>query len=304
MARSVALAVSLRPLFVAALFVLAGCGGLAGNPSPAGDGTITPAPVPTDPPTSRPDRAEPPAPLVGEAPDPSRLDRYHARALERRSYRVRTYVGRSERTGRGGPVRSTIDRRIYRVERGWTYRAVRVSIRTGSGTTERFVRWEAYADGDAEYRRTVSANGTSYERRPFASGTLPPHRERTAAMLGRYLEVADVTVEIVRTDRGSRIRVVGGDPVGPGFEDASDYRVEAVLTEEGLVERFEATYLAANGSSILVGFQVDGVDSVGVEPPAWYEEARDATLGGGSGSRGPSPVGNATATSRPHPAGQ
>jgi hypothetical protein len=300
----VPLAVSLRPLLVGVLFVLAGCGGLAGNPSPAGDGTITPAPVPTDPPTSRPERAEPPDPLVGETPDPSRLDRYHARGLERRSYRLLTYVGRSERTGRGGPVRSTIDRRIYRVQRGWTYRAVRVSVRTGSGTTERFVQWEAYADGDAEYRRTVAANGTSYERRPFASGTLPPHRERTAAVLGRYLDVGDVTVEIVRTDRGSRIRVVGREPRAPGFGNVTDYRVEAVLTEDGLVERFEATYLATNGSSVLVGFQVDGVDSVRVEPPSWYEEAREATLGGGSGARGPSPDGNATATSRPHPAGQ
>lgn len=276
-----------RSLLVAGLLVLAGCGDLAGAHSTVDRATVTPAPVPTDSPTPP---AEPPAPLTGPEPDAAALARFHADALERRSYRLRTYVGRSQRTDTGGAVRSIIDRRTYRVQSGWTYRAVRVSVLVGAGTTQRLTRWEAYADGDAEYRRTVSTNGTAYERRPFASETLPPHRERTAAMLRRYLDVADVTVETVRTERGPRVRMVGHDPRTPELGGVSDYHVEAVLTEDGRVERFEASYLAANGSSVLVGFRVGDVGSVRVEPPAWYGEAREATLGTGTGTITPDPA--------------
>lgn len=310
MTRPVPLAVALRPLLVAGLLVLAGCGGLTGNPATTDDGTVTPAPVPTDSPTPRSERAGPPVPLTEGVPNATAIARRHAAVLERRSYRLRTYVSHSRGDDQGDTVRSTIDQRTYRVQSGGTYRGVRVWVLAGSGTTERLHRWEAYGDGEAEYRMVVTENGTSYERRPLAPTALPPHQGRAVTMLVRYLDVGDPVVEPIRSGRGPRVRVVGRDPRAPGLQNASDYRVEAVLTEAGRVETLEASYVAANGSNVRVGFRVSDVGSVRVNPPSWYDEARWRHLrfGNGTGAPGGASDGDTTTatpgTSRPHPAGQ
>jgi hypothetical protein len=285
-----------RPVLAVLLVLLAGCGSPAqapGTGAPQG-GTVTPAPVPTDSPTPPPERAEVPAALAGETPNATALARRHAASLARRSYRLDTYVSRSFGTEPGRPVHSRLDRLSYRVQSGGTYRAARALLVVGSGPTSRLPRWEAYADGEAEYRRVTDTRGTRYERRSLAPAALPPHRGRAVAMVIRYLDVAAAEVERVRTDRGPRVRVVGREPRTAGLGDASDYRVEALVTAAGRVERLEATYVTAGGVSVRAGFRVRDVGSVRVGPPDWYGEARRETLGVGGGDGDEDGNGNGT----------
>lgn len=190
-------------------------------------------------------------------------------------------MSRSRGAGPARSVHSRLDRRSYRVQSDGTYRAARVVLVVGSGPASRRPGWTAYADGEAEYRRVVDGNGTSYERRSLAPSALPPHRGRAVAMVVRYLDVAEASVERVRTERGPRFRVIGRDPRAPGLRNVSGYRVEAVVTGAGRVEILEATYVAPDGASVRAGFRVRDVGSVRVDPPGWYGEARAETAGGG-----------------------
>ncbi|MEF8841042.1 MAG: hypothetical protein V5A62_05390 [Haloarculaceae archaeon] len=293
--------------FATLLVLLAGCGSPGQAPATP-RGAVTPAPVPTDPPTPPPERAEVPAPLAGGTPDATALARAHAESLARRSYRLDTYVSRSvgdEPGEPGGSIQNRLDRRSYRVQSGGTYRASRVLLVVGSGPASRLPRWDAYADGEAEYRRVVGSEGTAYERRPLAPAALPPHRGRTVAMVIRYLDVRETTVERVVTERGPRVHVVGRDPRAAGLGNVSSYRVEALLTGTGRVERLEATYVTADGVSVRAGFGVRDVGSVRVDPPGWYDEARAETGGSGpvasvsGGTTTPTSGGSANATARP-----
>jgi hypothetical protein len=122
------------------------------------------------------------------------------------------------------------------------------------------------------------------------------------AMIARYLDVADATVESVSTERGPRVRVVGRDPRAPGLSNVSNYRVEALLTESGRVERLGVAYLAANGSLIRAGVHVQDVGAVVVDSPVWYDEARAATLGPGAVTSAPNVTPNASAAFPPRQA--
>jgi len=266
-----------RSTLLALLVLLAGCGSVAQSPATP-RATVTPAPVPTDSPTPRPERATVPEPLVGATPDPTALARLHAESLSRRSYRLGTYHSRSRGESDDRPAWTRLDRRSYRVQSGGTYRAERVVLVVGPARISRRPQWRAFADGRAEYRRVVAGDDTAYERRQLATAALPPHQGRAVAMLVRYLDVGRATVEHVRTERGPRLRVVGRDPQPPSLGDVSAYRVEAVVAESGRVERLEASYLAADGSAVSVGFRVIEVGGVRVDPPDWYGEARAATL--------------------------
>ena len=268
------------PALAALLVVLAGCGSVSPGGSTSPDGTVTAAPVPTDSPTPPPERATVPAPLVGATPNETTLALLHAESLARRSYRLTAYDSRSRGEGFARSVQNRLDRRSYRVQSGGTYRAARVVLVVGSGPAAQLPSWEAYADGEAEYRRVVGTNGTSYERRSLAPAALPPHQGETVAMIVRYLDVAEATVEHVSTERGPRLRVVGREPRSPELANASNYRVEAIVTGSGRVEMLEARYALRHGISVRTGFRVRDVGSVGVGPPDWYGEARAETLDG------------------------
>lgn len=268
-----------RPAFVALLVVLAGCGGVAQGPETPPGRTVTPAPVPTDSPTPGPERASVPAPLTGPTPNATALARRHAESLSRRSYRFESYVGQAWGEDPDRSIQDRLDRRSYRVQSGGTYRAARVLLVFGSGPTSRLPRWEAYADGEAEYRQVTTENGTRYERRSLAPAALPPHQGLAVAKVVRYLDVAEATVERVATERGPRLRVVGREPRAPGLENVSGYRVEAIVTGTGRVEILEAAYVLEEGLAVRSGFRVRDVGSVRVDPPDWYGEARAETLG-------------------------
>ncbi|PSQ08587.1 hypothetical protein BRC93_15145 [Halobacteriales archaeon QS_5_70_15] len=272
----------LGPALAAVLVVLAGCGSVTQGPRTPRGGTVTPAPVPTDSPTPTPERASVPAPLAAGTPNATALALLQAESLAGRSYRLDTYVGRSRGAGPVGSVQTGLDRRSYRVQSDGNYRAARVVLVVGSGPTSQLPGWTAYADGEAEYRRVSDGNGTSYERRWLAPSALPPHRGRAVAMVGRYLDVAEASVEQVRTERGPRLRVVGRDPQAPGLRNVSDYRVEAVVTGAGRIEVLEATYVAPDGASVRTGFRVRDLGSVRIDPPDWYGEARTETIEGGA----------------------
>lgn len=289
-------ATALRVVLAGLLLLLAGCGGLAGDPTTPDAGTVTPVPVPTDSPTPPPERAPVPAPLAGETPNETALARLHAESLSRRSYRLQVYASESWGAGPGQAVQNRLDQRSYRVQSGGTYRAARVLLVVGSGPASRLPRWQAYADGEAEYRRVVGDDGVSFERRSLAPAALPPHQGRTVAMLIRYLDVGEATVEHVLTDRGARLRVVGRDPRAPELRNVSAYRAEAVVTGSGRVELLRVRYVTADGVSVRTGFRVRDVGSVRVAPPDWYGRARAETLGIGGATDSPEPPTAATAT--------
>jgi len=285
---------------LAALLVLAGCSGLAGD-----DRTRpTPAPVPTDAPETASQRSL--APGVGPAgrTDPLALSLAHDRTVRNRSVtvrfeRVRRYPNGSLHSRRARLVRASANRtRLFsRFENdgpGATY------FPEGGSVT-------VFTDGTRLLQRTRRGERVSY-------GGLPPSRYRvgTAPVIpylpggGRvYVVFASVQTRFagVETAGGvERYRVESVRQTGPaglaGSEQIDAVRnlsVTATITPAGLVRSYRLEYVGIeNGTPLTVTTVVSyrAVGSTRVERPPWYGRAmaaldrRNGT--NGAGARGDS----------------
>ncbi len=266
---------------LAALILLGGCSGLAGDDS----ARPTPAPVPTDAPATESQRSL--APGVGPSgqTDPLALSLAHDRIVANRSVtvrfeRVRRYPNGSLHSRRVRLVRASANRTrlLSRFENdgpGATY------FREGGSVT-------VFTDGTRLLQRTRRGDTVSY-------GGLPPSRYRagTAPVIpylpggGRvYVVFASVRTRLASVERSGgveRYRVESVRATGPaglaGSEQVDAVRnlsVTATVTSAGLVRSYRLEYIGIeNGTPLRITTTVSyrAVGSTRVERPPWYDRA-------------------------------
>lgn len=264
-----------RPVVVAALLVLAGCGGLSFG---AGDGpatppeTLTPVPVSSPGATSTPIERPPGVSLVGIV-DARRLREAHEAFLAGRSYR---FTLDYDLTGpdRSGPP----------YEQGFRRRAV---VEPG-----RFLVWQTddgrpvnqslFVNESGGYLRVVEGNVTRSETlaRPGPSEDYVP----SGQIIQRFL--AGMAPNVTRIERGGRTyyRLYDSTGLPPALEQQAaviyNYSVTAYVTPEGFVRSMTVTFERSwdvGQEHVSIRFYYEAVGSTSVERPAWVADLPLAT---------------------------
>lgn len=274
-----------RVLPLVVLVVLAGCSGPLGAVEERTDeGTLTPAPVPeTD------GAADEFAPGVTDdgVIDAARLAAAHDRALVNVSYILRRNVTRRAadgtlRSGTEGVLRVAATRDRFR------YTLV---LRRGN---RRVV--DRYADGRRVYEHELGPNGTTYGlvRGPDGAPLAPRNASFGAVTNSRGIADLFARFRLAVTDRVERngttyYRLETPEPqTVPPIEDVT---VTALVSERGLVRRYDVSYRIVDGAAdenggtrVEARVRISDVGSTTVREPAWYDEARDAVAVNATGA--------------------
>lgn len=232
-------------LALGGLLLAAGCNAPEAG-SAGGTGDLTPAPIPTEPPS-----APPPPGLADGSVDLGALADAHAAAVDDRTYRFEVVVNLTVRGGPGtapggsGDVRARAEsRRVLRVRNG--------SLRSVSGWWKK--DWPGRRDPRTDPREYVGVAGERIEPGPTSGGrgTLGPASggvlDLWTRAIGQYLAASDVTVVAVggRTAPRRYHVVATGNPYGLGDPyggwDARNYTARAVVEPSGLVRALHAEY--------------------------------------------------------------
>lgn len=314
----------LAPVALAGLLVLAGCGGLgaagdAGGTDSEAEATLTPVDVPGASTPRTPASNLPPGVTPGGVGDPLALARAHARALEGRSYTVRSVVTVQYSNGTLRGRRRTVarvgaDRRRFRV----------VHVTLGPAPPLRPVREgavrapgrsELWSDGRGLLRSSTRPNGTVYRSVPPGEYESDPsvERARWRGLAGVGGEDVHLVFNAVRTtvvgreggnESGNRTAVriestgrasagsvaeahsIGAAyeyPLGAEFDTVSSVDLTATVGSEGLVREYRFAYTVGDEDGrVRVVRRVDysAVGGTTVGRPAWYERAvADGTNG-------------------------
>jgi hypothetical protein len=283
-------------LAVVILVVLAGCGGVTVGPTDTQAGrTVTPAPVPTDPPDAVP---LPPGVSTGGVTDAERLENAHlttlsnATFLERGRTTVRlengslaieeTYVGRH-----GTNATATRQRRNGTVEYGVPSRSL--------------VEADIWGNGSFGARRFVTTDGR-VELEAFDSPVITYTLPRRG--YGLTLRNAETTLESQRVANGSVEYVLLASNVdvrGPWYYRGSFMelrevgRARVAVTPEGTIRRFVVEFpirIDGRNATLRHTYVVEFGD-VTVTRPLWFGEAVE--------TREPTPFALATRSDQPGP---
>lgn len=242
------------------------------TPSP----TVTPVPVPLDPEPERPA-------ALRDGLDVRALAQGHATELAGRSYQWRVYL---ERPDESDADRRVVDARTVSVEGPTRYRSATSRTLLDTGVGVRITTEETYANGERAYTRVRNRRleTVRYEARDavVCAGGEGPALDAAESAIVRYLSVRTAEVTAEQTRDGLRFRVRGRDTTHPSLSGVRDYRVEALVTPEGVVEELTATYVRPTGEGVsfeTAGFAYATFDGTEVSPPRWYAQAQTATEG-------------------------
>ncbi|MBV0924987.1 hypothetical protein KTS45_12345 [Halomicroarcula limicola] len=232
----------LRPVALAALFVLAGCSGFA-----ASDRTeaVTPAPVPD---------AEPGATgvpgLTNDSVNPAILAQAHRNALDDQSYTLTVHWDAS---GREWETRLGVeDERRYRY----------LSTQTTGAYSDRL-----FVEGDVRYSRHRRPLGIQYRRNRSV-----PASERFGHHTGRLVETYLPTGPVAVRQLGGGYLVVA-DRAPATFDRVRNYTVRATVASSGWVRTFSVRYFDPyQDVSVRYRFEYSAIGETTVERPAWVEE--------------------------------
>lgn len=270
-------------LLLAAVVVTAGPGGVpALGEALGGHGSSTPTPAATTPePTPTPEpRAVAPGVTTAGVENATRLAAAHRRAAANRSYRwtlgYRESIAGDE-TGREVEVVHVEVPHVYVSEVRRTGRLRAFPRPTASE--------DSYADGTTRYaRRPAEPDGV-------AARVLDPDVRdgpgRQASRAARYLDwyLSTDETSVTRVERAANAAAESGTALyrvrglGTDFPRSRDYRVEAVVEENGFVRSMRVAYETRDGLGVEVWFAYDAVGGTTVTRPAWLDRA-DGSTGG------------------------
>lgn len=261
---------------LAVVLLLAGC-----NATDGGTPTITPASVPTDASTPRPDVA----PGVGQTgvEDSFALAAAHRSALDNTSYVLTTNTSISGPNGslKVERTRTRVASEVYhytQIERvAPTYPV--------SATAPRI---DVYYDGERALYRSREGNETTYQRDPTPrlSGPLfdPSNGEQVATLLGAFDRQR---IERVRSEGEPRYRIEASGlrdthaiATPALLERPHDGTFRASFTSLGVVRSYRLTYEARFESRtvrVVETMRVSAIGTTNVERPSWYEAANETT---------------------------
>lgn len=261
------------------VLVLAGCTATGGQPAEV---TVTPAPVPTDPPPTPAYRLAPGLSEAGVV-GPLTLVAAHARLLRSSTYHVRI-AERRERLD-GTRIRSRSFEGTFANRTSYRLRIVE------GRDNETVLARELYADGDALYER-LEADGTVryYVPRDYLSLQAPypldplgdPTQNEELYVVLTGAEPA--YVGSTRVGEETRYRLAATRAAKPSFlaawdyvDRVSDYELEATVTDRGLVRAYRVTYVATGAGErwrVVRTARWTDVGNATVTAPDWYATAR------------------------------
>lgn len=271
-------------VLLAALVVLAGCGGLAGSTQPTR--TLTPVALPTDEPTPTPVEELAPGLTAAGVASPFRIADAHAGLLGDASFTLRSV--RTVRTANGSlRARTTLTgafapgRRRYHV------------VLTRDGRDARFDRLEDFSDGRRVLRAIERNNSTSYTvvRGPGGEPAHPREVLFVDPIFPSYVERLLEAIEAARVEsvgggpaRTYRVRAtaVSKPTVAAAVEAGAVENVSLTLLvdERGLVYELRleyATELLDTPVRVTRRFRYSAVGATTVDRPPWYAAAVNAT---------------------------
>lgn len=248
--------------------MLAGCAGLAGD---SGRGTLTPAPVPSPPPTEEPPQTLAPGVREGGTVDTRVLVASHASLLEGTPVTVR--YNYTERSANGTLRLRTTTVVGFGTDGRYHYRRTDVGA---NGVVRRVERW---SDGDRVFERTVSDGETTHRVVRDGEGKLvDPDRalpvERAAAnSLRQVFDVTEVRV-VGREERGNRTyyRLRGEGVRTPNTTHLRNVSLSVIVDERGLVHRYRLGYTTDRGGEpvrVVGRVRFDAVGTTSVDRPEW-----------------------------------
>jgi len=269
-----------RTLAVAATLLvvaLAGCSVAVDD-----DETVTPAPVPDAEVTAAPTPTPSSPSFVDEAAvsNARAIAGEHRRSLANRTYRVRERFNWS-RTGpdTANRIVNRTGSTIYTADGRVVHDRARFKQWTQWRTGQNWTNTSTYSDGERRYIRRQTNRSTNYSVAPADSqvGRVRPNMTRTVSQLlaARETDITETTV-----DGGPGYRFVGNGSANGLFNTFSDYRVVALVDEDGVVRRIETYYSSSSLGVTTTGshtFVIDPVPNATVTEPDWVETARQAS---------------------------
>lgn len=229
--------------------------------------------------------------LSGEHVDAEALARNHVVALSMQSYRwVVEYNGTRDTDGRQWVhARQSVAVATHR-----TYARTLTGARLATDRSVQPVRVDAYANGEALYRRVGSPDDPTYERYELnQSRTADRFARRSSTHVVRYLSTthADVRRVLLENNRVYRIEATGtptalspvqpganGGSLSPPFGNVTNYTAVAYVQPPGIVFSLDVRF-TVDGRPVRFRYDLYWYEPVHVERPSWYETARNATDG-------------------------
>lgn len=251
----------LGPLLLVALVATAGCSGPFAGSTPSGTETVTPAPVPEEPPPTDRDGELAPGLTDDGVVDAARLVGAHTEALIDTSYTARLST---TRTAPNGTLRERYDRAV-RVAAPDRFRYV-LTVETPD-LERRTDRWRS---GERAYEAVTENGNTTY--RSMDRPSVPTLLSREG--LFRLFRLIPSRVTDTRTvDGTTTYRIVGGPGDLPPLTNVS---YVANVTDRGLITSYRVTYTLDREDDprhVTVEATVTGVGDTTVDRPVWYDEA-------------------------------
>ncbi|WP_275881954.1 hypothetical protein [Halorhabdus sp. BNX81] len=276
-----------RVLAVVTLLALSGCTGFLSGDEPVP--TVTPAPVPTDPPDTGPGAMIVPGVYADGELEPDLLADAHRDVLRETSF---VWTETDNRTGRVANVTdSTMSYRTVAFAN-----ATRYYFET-NGRTDRYQGrrvyypvYNEYADGEDVYIRALSTSWAAYRYDRVTAGGSRSRFVRSATnAVERYLPVGSASIERIESNAGVRYRLTSTQPSETLAPLVEDYRVSVVVTRRGLVQNLTAMYTTERRTrSETITFthrytsNITDVGNVTVSSPAWLPEAHRRLANGTS----------------------
>lgn len=273
-----------RAVALAALIVLAGCGGITGQPigdTPDSRETITPAPVPSPQPTPEPDPNElgPGLETTGVV-EPITLGDAHVNALANRSYTASYTVVRTRRDGSislrySRRARLTADRSAYCYQTRLT-----VNRATQDQAIDR--RVQEWSNGSHGFRAVEEANQTRYrvvtptEEGPEQVELGIPYDPTHRRGLVNLFDQVNTTVTGRTTLDGTTVYQVTY-PGSPPLDPVGNLSLDARIADTGLVHFYQIEYDIMRQSGLVntVGtLEYTHIGATTVQQPPWADRAR------------------------------
>lgn len=271
-----------RPLAVALLLVLAGCG--AGSPS-GSEETVTPADIPSVTPGNEQQRGDVvPGVTGGEVTDVDLLASAHLSAIQNRSYTWRERRSLDLDPGNGSGVVKY--RQLARVESSYVYFlwSKRERVRIGP-YLRHLANYTEYADGERRHLRYryPASSDREYDRASRVKAAEHRYIGREAGeSIRRYLDVEQARIEETTVDGERHYRLVGRTADLPGVESLENYNATAVIAPDGFVRSLEVSYRTTELNEtreVTYTFEYDRVGETTVEEPDWTSETAGFSRG-------------------------
>jgi hypothetical protein len=136
-----------------------------------------------------------------------------------------------------------------------------------------------FANDSLRVQRLVRGSNVTYTR--LSDGAIPNVKlQNTPTFVGQVLSVENVSVERTTWRGEPHYRIDGRGAAGGLYQLTTEYRVRAIVREDGMVRQLTVEYIESPiGRDRYVNYTItiDPIESDRLDPPKWLEQARSST---------------------------